>query len=123
MSDDQGAAVEGPIGSRAERVSVAEASNSDELTGNPAELSSPGKVSERKLPVTPRKARSPHIAVEQAAETAENEALEAASGAKTLFDEMAELDAEISSLRKQLSEKLIAQNEQLRKMVQRFDRI
>ena len=45
----------------------------------------------------------------------------AAAGPKSLTDEMADLDAEVAALRRQLAKKLIEQNAQLRKMLARFD--
>ena len=44
-----------------------------------------------------------------------------ASGPKSLLDEMAELDADVAELRRQLATKLTEQNAQLRKMLARFD--
>jgi len=44
-----------------------------------------------------------------------------AAGPKSFIDEMADLDAEVDALRRQLAEKLIEQNAQLRKMLARFD--
>ncbi len=45
----------------------------------------------------------------------------AAVGPKSFMDEMADLDAEVGALRRQLAKKLIAQNAQLHKMLARFD--
>jgi hypothetical protein len=42
-------------------------------------------------------------------------------GPKSFTDEMADLDAEVDALRRQLARKLIEQNQQLRKMLARFD--
>lgn len=44
-----------------------------------------------------------------------------AAGPKSFADEMADLDAEVDALRRQLAKKLIEQNAQLRKMLARFD--
>jgi len=44
-----------------------------------------------------------------------------AAGPKSFADEMADLDAEVAALRRQLAKKLIEQNAQLRKMLARFD--
>lgn len=44
-----------------------------------------------------------------------------AAGPRSLTNEMADLDAEISTLRRQLAKKLIEQNAQLRKMLARFE--
>jgi hypothetical protein len=44
-----------------------------------------------------------------------------AAGPKSLTDEMADLDAEVAALRRQLAKKLVEQNTQLRKMLARFD--
>lgn len=44
-----------------------------------------------------------------------------AAGPKSLLDEMAELDADVAGLRRQLAKKLVEQNAQLRKMLARFD--
>ena len=44
-----------------------------------------------------------------------------AAGPKSFTDEMADLDAEVDALRRQLAKKLIEQNAQLRKMLARFD--
>ncbi|NRP90453.1 hypothetical protein GFPCMMHI_06380 [Ensifer adhaerens] len=44
-----------------------------------------------------------------------------AAAPKSFIDEMADLDAEVDALRRQLAEKLIEQNAQLRKMLARFD--
>ncbi|SFB56814.1 hypothetical protein SAMN03159496_05186 [Rhizobium sp. NFR07] len=44
-----------------------------------------------------------------------------AAGPKSFIDEMADLDAEVDALRRQLAKKLIEQNAQLRKMLARFD--
>ncbi|TAU57446.1 hypothetical protein [Rhizobium ruizarguesonis] len=44
----------------------------------------------------------------------------APAGPKTFMDEMADLDAEVDALRRQLAKKLIEQNAQLRKMLARF---
>jgi hypothetical protein len=41
---------------------------------------------------------------------------------KSTLEEMADLDAQIAALRRELSQKLITQNTQLRKMLARFDR-
>jgi hypothetical protein len=43
-------------------------------------------------------------------------------GTKSFTDEMADLDAEVAALRRQLAKKLIEQNAQLRGMLARFDR-
>ncbi len=45
----------------------------------------------------------------------------AAVGPKSFTDEMADLDAEVDALRRQLAKKLVEQNAQLRKMLGRFD--
>ncbi|NTJ66366.1 hypothetical protein G6M50_26510 [Agrobacterium rhizogenes] len=45
----------------------------------------------------------------------------AAAGPKSFTDEMADLDAEVAALRRQLAKKLIKQNAQLRKMLARFE--
>ncbi|MBP2562399.1 hypothetical protein J2T08_006079 [Neorhizobium galegae] len=45
----------------------------------------------------------------------------APAGLKSFMDEMADLDAEVDALRRQLAKKLIQQNAQLRKMIARFD--
>lgn len=42
-------------------------------------------------------------------------------GPKSFTDEMAVLDAEVATLRRQLATKLVEQNQQLRKMLARFD--
>ncbi len=52
---------------------------------------------------------------------ADEEAPGVAAGPKSLIDEMADLDAEVDALRRQLAKKLIEQNAQLRKMLARFD--
>lgn len=44
-----------------------------------------------------------------------------AAGPKSFTDEMADLDAEVDALRRQLAKKLVEQNAQLRKMLVRFD--
>lgn len=44
-----------------------------------------------------------------------------AAGPKSLTDEIADLDAEVAALRRQLAKKLVEQNAQLRKMLARFD--
>lgn len=44
-----------------------------------------------------------------------------ATAPKSFTDEMADLDAEVDALRRQLATKLIEQNAQLRKMLARFD--
>jgi hypothetical protein len=44
-----------------------------------------------------------------------------AAGPKSILDEMAELDADVAALRRQLAKKLAEQNAQLRKMLARFD--
>ncbi len=44
-----------------------------------------------------------------------------AAGPKSFAEEMANLDAEVSALRRQLAKKLIEQNAQLRKMLAKFD--
>ncbi|MBX5166814.1 MULTISPECIES: hypothetical protein [unclassified Rhizobium] len=43
------------------------------------------------------------------------------AGPKSFMDEMADLDAEVDALRRQLAKKLIEQNAQLRRMLARFD--
>lgn len=45
-----------------------------------------------------------------------------AAGPKSFIDEIADLDAEVAALRRQLAKKLVEQNAQLRKMLTRFDR-
>ena len=57
--------------------------------------------------------------VEQAYEGGPEPAL--ASAPRSILDEMAELDAEIAELRRQLAKKLVEQNAQLRKMLARFE--
>jgi hypothetical protein len=52
---------------------------------------------------------------------ADEEAPAVAAGPKSFTDEMADLDAEVAALRRQLARKLIEQNAQLRKMLARFD--
>lgn len=101
---------DGPV----EAVYTLGVANSDELDEAEVAISKPVATS--------KKAKPSRVAEGQAAGNAEVAVSKTDGEAKTFVDEMAELDAEISSLRKQLSEKLIAQNEQLRKMVQRFDR-
>ena len=44
-----------------------------------------------------------------------------AAGPKSFMDEIADLDAEVDALRRQLAKKLVEQNAQLRKMLARFD--
>jgi len=44
-----------------------------------------------------------------------------AAGPNSFTDEMANLDAEVAALRRQLAKKLVQQNAQLRKMLARFD--
>ena len=51
----------------------------------------------------------------------DEEAHAVAAGPKSFMDEMADLDAEVDALRRQLAKKLIEQNAQLRKMLARFD--
>ncbi|WP_144578807.1 hypothetical protein [Agrobacterium sp. DE0009] len=53
--------------------------------------------------------------------TALEQPLAVAAGPKSLTDEMADLNAEVAALRRQLAKKLIEQNQQLRKMLARFD--
>ncbi|OOO28485.1 hypothetical protein CO674_20135 [Rhizobium hidalgonense] len=53
--------------------------------------------------------------------TALDEAPAIAAGPRSLTDEMADLDAEVDALRRQLARKLVEQNAQLRKMLARFD--
>lgn len=51
----------------------------------------------------------------------DEEATAVPAGPKSFIDEMADLDAEVDALRRQLAKKLIEQNAQLRKMLARFD--
>ncbi|WP_174021925.1 hypothetical protein G6L89_024830 (plasmid) [Agrobacterium fabrum] len=51
----------------------------------------------------------------------DEEAHAVAAGPKSFMDEMADLDAEVDALRRQLAKKLVEQNVQLRKMLARFD--
>ncbi|MBB3290501.1 MULTISPECIES: hypothetical protein [unclassified Rhizobium] len=53
--------------------------------------------------------------------TALEEAPAVAAGPRSFADEMADLDAEVATLRRQLATKLVEQNAQLRKMLARFD--
>jgi hypothetical protein len=53
--------------------------------------------------------------------TALDEAPAIAAGPRSFTDEMADLDAEVDALRRQLARKLLEQNAQLRKMLARFD--
>ncbi|WJH37956.1 hypothetical protein N7E02_00530 (plasmid) [Aliirhizobium terrae] len=79
---------------------------------------------EAPAPVTKiRKTKPQAVKAEQTTISFEDQNSGPASGSNTVFDEMAELDAEIAVLRKRLAEKLAVQNEQLRQMVKRFDRI
>ncbi|MBB3289185.1 MULTISPECIES: hypothetical protein [unclassified Rhizobium] len=49
------------------------------------------------------------------------QAAAAAAGPRSLTNEMADLDAEVATLRRQLAKKLIEQNAQLRKILASFD--
>lgn len=78
-----------------------------------------------KTPLKPASARRKKVEaiVEPAASvgTAVEQPLAVAAGPKSLTDEMADLNAEVAALRRQLAKKLIEQNQQLRKMLARFD--
>ncbi|WP_186450781.1 hypothetical protein [Rhizobium sp. CNPSo 3968] len=49
------------------------------------------------------------------------QAAAAAAGPRSLTNEMADLDAEVATLQRQLAKKLIEQNAQLRKILASFD--
>jgi len=59
----------------------------------------------------------PAVSVNQAGDVV----LAVAADPKSFMDEMADLDAEVDALRRQLARKLVEQNAQLRKMLARFD--
>jgi hypothetical protein len=80
------------------------------------------EIPEKRAPTRAKKmapVADPVAFIEQADEAGPVPAL--ASGPKSLLDEMAELDAEVAGLRRQLAKKLTEQNAQLRKMLARFD--
>ncbi|WP_145637434.1 hypothetical protein [Rhizobium sp. ERR 1071] len=76
-------------------------------------------------PVKPASARrrkvEPIVEPTAAVGTALEEPPAVAAGPKSFTDEMADLDAEVAELRRQLAKKLLEQNAQLRKMLARFD--
>ncbi|MDL2402914.1 hypothetical protein [Rhizobium mayense] len=79
----------------------------------------------RRIPQTkkPTHAKRIHadMAVQNAAVAGDNQIAQSSSRREAFFDEMARLDEEIKQLRSQLAQKLLLQNDQLKKMLERFE--
>ena len=92
-----------------------------------AEETSPAspKTKAAETPVKPASARrrkvEPIVKPTASVGTALEKTPAVAAGPKSSTDEMADLDAEVAALRRQLAKKLVEQNAQLRKMLARFD--
>ncbi|WP_245472449.1 cytochrome P450 [Rhizobium jaguaris] len=61
------------------------------------------------------------MAVQNAAVAGDNQIAQSSSRREAFFEEMARLDEEIKQLRSQLAQKLLLQNDQLKKMLERFE--
>ncbi|QCM08707.1 hypothetical protein CFBP6626_25615 (plasmid) [Agrobacterium tumefaciens] len=80
----------------------------------------PTEAAETLVRRPPARRKNINPAVEPVVSVAQTDEV-APAGPKSLLDEMVDLDAEVAALRRQLAKKLIEQNEQLRKMLARFD--
>lgn len=80
----------------------------------------PTEAAETLVRRPPARRKNINPAVEPVVSVAQTDEVAPASP-KSLLDEMVDLDAEVAALRRQLAKKLIEQNEQLRKMLARFD--
>ncbi|MQB34228.1 hypothetical protein DXT93_27435 [Agrobacterium rhizogenes] len=78
-----------------------------------------------RTPQTKRQARvgkaPAHMDAASTVTTRQDQSAQSPSPLKTFFDEAVSLDEEIKQLRSQLAQKLLLQNIQLKKMLQRFD--
>ncbi len=97
----------------------------DAEIATPVAAEAPAPTEAIKTRAKPARARQKKIEpivepVVSATQTAEVAPAVAASP-RSFVDEMADLDAEVDALRRQLAKKLIEQNAQLRKMLARFD--
>ncbi|MBB3660684.1 hypothetical protein FHX15_005955 [Rhizobium sp. BK650] len=92
-----------------------------------AEETSPAspRTKAAETPVKPASARrkkvEPIVEPTASVGTALEESPDVAAGPKSFADEMADLDAEVAALRRQLGKRLVEQNAQLRQMLARFD--
>jgi hypothetical protein len=80
----------------------------------------PTEAAETLVKRPPARRKNINPAVEPVVSVAQTDEV-APAGPKSFADEMANLDAEVAALRRQLAKKLIEQNAQLRKMLARFD--
>ncbi|MFJ6326976.1 MULTISPECIES: hypothetical protein [unclassified Rhizobium] len=122
---EAGAAV--PVAAEASAAAVSSEETATLATTQRAEQTSPTSAAAKAAetlgkPAPVRRKRVEAIAQSTASiGTALEEAPAVAAGPRPLTDEMADLDAEISALRRQLAKKLTEQNAQLRKMLARFE--
>jgi hypothetical protein len=92
-----------------------------------AEETSPAspRTKAAETPVKPASARrkkvEPIVEPTASVGTVLEESPAVAAGPRSFTDEMADLDAEVDALRRQLAKKLVEQNAQLRRMLARFD--
>jgi hypothetical protein len=116
-----------PVAAKAPAVAASIEENAALFTSQQPEQEAPAptQTEAAETLVTPAPARQKKIKpiVEPVvfATQADEEAPAVAAGPKSFIDEMADLDAEVAALRRQLAKKLIEQNAQLRKMLARFD--
>ncbi|NLS21334.1 hypothetical protein HGP16_33110 [Rhizobium sp. P40RR-XXII] len=116
-----------PVAAEAPAAAVSNEETATLATTQRAEQTSPaspaieGAETLRKPAPASRKRVEPIAESTASIGTALGEPPAVAEGPRSLTDEMADLDAEISTLRRQLAKKLIEQNAQLRKMLARFE--
>ncbi|MDL2408284.1 hypothetical protein PY650_22075 [Rhizobium calliandrae] len=78
-----------------------------------------------RIPRTKKPAHANRVQADMAAQNAavagDNQIAQSSSRREAFFDEVASLDEEIKQLRSQLAQKLLLQNDQLKKMLERFE--
>ncbi|WP_092587934.1 hypothetical protein [Rhizobium mongolense] len=102
-----------------ERAARATSHQPEEKSSAPTLTKAPGALV--KPTPAPRRKINPTVEPVVSASQTDEVATAAPSGPKSFMDEMADLDAEVDALRRQLAKKLIEQNAQLRRMLVRFD--
>ncbi|HHV68513.1 MAG TPA: hypothetical protein GXX48_12830 [Ochrobactrum intermedium] len=117
-----------PVAAEAPAASLDEEEPAALLTPQQPEEKSPAptltEVAETLVKRAPARQKNINSTVEPVVSATKTDevAPDVAAGPRSFMDEMADLDAEVDALRRQLAKKLIEQNAQLRRMLARFDR-
>ncbi len=116
-----------PVAAKAIAVAASIEENAALFTSQPPEEEAPAptltEVAETLVTAAPSRQKKIKPIVEPVVSASQTDevATAAPSGPKSFMDEMADLDAEVDALRRQLAKKLIEQNAQLRRMLAKFD--